>query len=81
MSLTDVNNEEYWNEYFLKLSEEEFQNVDIEGQCFLMALGMEVRHKMKNDKDEHLQSLNKKIAKAYDERDQYTFNKKNNIKQ
>lgn len=80
MSLTDSNHEEFWVEYHLKLSEEQFLNVEPEGQSFLMRLGMEARHKMKNDNDDYLQSLNKKIAKAYDERDQYIFNKKNKIK-
>lgn len=66
-------------EYFLKLREQEYQELSIDEKIYLNRLGMITKHipSEEDEQDEKIKSYNKAIKKAYEERDRYLFNKRN----
>lgn len=66
-------------EYFLKLREQEYQDLENEEKIFLFNLGMVVKQiPLEVDlEDENVKKLNKDIKKAYEEREKYLFKKRN----
>ena len=68
-------------EYYLKLQEEEFDRLNIDAQCYLNGLGLQVRQKETDiDKDDnHYRSLKKARIKAFNEEQEYLFKKRNKM--
>lgn len=67
-------------EYFLKLREQEYQELSNDEKIYLNRLGMITKHipsKEDENSDEKVKDYNKAIKKAYEERDKYLFNKRN----
>ena len=65
-------------EYFLKLQEECYNELGNDGKMYLNALGLEVRQ-IPNDEDLHdpkVKAFNKEIAKLYENRSSYLFEKR-----
>lgn len=69
-------------EYFIRLREEEFENLSLEERCYLNKLGMEVRQKPTNDdeNDEHYKKLRKLRIESWNNEQEYLFKKHNNLK-
>lgn len=68
-------------EYYLKLQEEEFDRLNIDTQCYLNGLGLQVRQKetdLDND-DNHYKELKKARIKAFNEEQEYLFKKRNKM--
>lgn len=67
--------------YYLKLQEEEFENMPMDEQTYLMRIGMTVRQiETEVDKDDpHYKELRKARLKAWDEEQEYLFKKRNNM--
>lgn len=68
-------------EYYLRLQEEEFDRLNIEAQCYLNGLGLQVRQKETEiDKnDNHYNELKKARIKAFNDEQEYLFKKRNNM--
>ena len=68
-------------EYYLKLQEEEFDRLNIDAQCYLNGLGLQVRQKETNlDKDDnHYRELKKARIKAFNDEQEYLFKKRNKM--
>lgn len=68
-------------EYYLKLQEEEFDRLNIDAQCYLNGLGLQVRQKETDlDKDDnHYKELKKARIKAFNDEQEYLFKKRNNM--
>lgn len=68
-------------EYYLKLQEEEFDRLNIDAQCYLNGLGLQVRQKETDlDKeDNHYKELKKARIKAFNDEQEYLFKKRNNM--
>lgn len=67
-------------EYFLKMREQEYQELSNEEKVYLDKLGMFCKHiptKKEEEEDERVREYNKAIAKAYEERDKYLFKNRN----
>lgn len=66
-------------EYFLKLREQEYRDLENEEKIYLHRLGLVVKQiPLEVDlEDENVKKLNKDIAKAYEEREKYLFKKRN----
>lgn len=66
-------------EYFLKLREEQYHELENSEKMYLFSLGMVVKQMPKEIdlEDENVKKLNKDIAKAYEEREKYLFKKRN----
>ena len=66
-------------EYFLKLSEEHYNQLDNNEKAYLFNLGMEVRQlpTEKDLEDEMIKSCKKEIAKNYEKINSYLFEKRN----
>lgn len=66
-------------EYFLKLSEEHYNQLDNNEKAYLFNLGMEVRQlPTETDlEDEMIKSCKKEIAKNYEKINSYLFEKRN----
>lgn len=66
-------------EYFIKLREEQYQELENSEKIYLFNLGMVVKQMPKEIdlEDENVKKLNKDIAKAYEEREKYLFKKRN----
>lgn len=67
-------------EYFLKLREQEYQELSNDEKIYLNRLGMITKHIPSEEdekEDERVKEFNKAIKKAYEERDKYLFNKRN----
>ena len=68
-------------EYYLKLQEEEFDRLNIDAQCYLNGLGLQVRQKeteIEKD-DNHYKALKKARIKAFNDEQEYLFKKRNNM--
>lgn len=68
-------------DYYLKLQEEEFEELSIDEKSYLMRIGMTIRQKETEiDKDDqHYKELKKARLKAWDEEQEYLFKKRNNM--
>lgn len=68
-------------EYYLKLQEEDFDRLNIDTQCYLNGLGLQVRQKETDlDKDDnHYKELKKARIKAFNDEQEYLFKKRNNM--
>lgn len=68
-------------EYYLKLQEEEFDRLNIDAQCYLNGLGMQVRQKETEieENDEHYKKLKSDHIKAFNKTQDYLFKKRNNM--
>lgn len=68
-------------EYYLKLQEEEFDRLNLDTQCYLNGLGLQVRQKETDfDKDDiHYKELKKARIKAFNEEQEYLFKKRNKM--
>jgi len=66
-------------EYFLKLQEERYNELGNDEKMYLNALGLEVRQIPSNDdlNDTKVKAFNKEIAKLYENRNSYLFEKRN----
>jgi hypothetical protein len=71
----------YTKEYYLKLQEEEFDRLNIDAQCYLNGLGLQVRQKETDlDKDDsHYQKLKSEHIKAFNKTQDYLFKKRNKM--
>ncbi|MEG1198365.1 MAG: hypothetical protein RSD53_03150 [Algoriella sp.] len=68
-------------EYYLKLQEEEFDRLNIDAQCYLNALGLQVRQKETeiDKEDNHYKELKKARIKAFNDEQEYLFKKRNKM--
>lgn len=68
-------------EYYLKLQEEEFDRLNIDAQCYLNGLGLQVRQKETeiDKEDNHYKELKKARIKAFNDEQEYLFKKRNNM--
>ena len=68
-------------EYYLRLKEEEFDMLNIEAQCYLNRLGLEIRQKSTeiDELDEHYKKLRKRRIDAFNEEQEYLFKKRNKM--
>lgn len=66
-------------EYFLKLSEEHYNQLNNNEKAYLFNLGMEVRQLPTEEdlEDEMIKSCKKEIAKNYEKINTYLFEKRN----
>lgn len=66
-------------EYFLKLSEDNYNELSNDEKLYLNHLGIITKHiPDDNDlEDDNVKKFNKNIANAYEERGKYLFNKRN----
>lgn len=66
-------------EYFLKLQEERYNELGNDEKMYLNALGLEVRQIPSDDdlNDPKVKAFNKEIAKLYQNRNSYLFEKRN----
>ena len=66
-------------EYFLKLSEEHYHQLNNNEKAYLFNLGMEVRQLPTDEdsKDEMIISCKREIAKNYEKINSYLFEKRN----
>jgi len=66
-------------EYFLKLQEETYNNLDNDEKMYLNNLGLEVRQLPTDEdlKDEKVKLYKKEIAKNYENLNNYLFDKRN----
>ena len=69
-------------EYFLKLSEEVYNELTSSEELFLSNLGLEVKQLPTDEdlKDETVKNCKKEIAKNYEKINKYLFDKRNNFK-
>lgn len=66
-------------EYFLKLREQEYQDLSNDEKLYLNRLGLITKHvpDKSDEEDVKVKEFDKLIKKAYEERDKYLFKKRN----
>ena len=66
-------------EYYLKLSEEHYESLELNEKLYLNHIGLKVKQLTNEEdlKDEKVIAYKKEIAKKYDELDKYLFELRN----